>query len=116
MTLFPSGKIQSRKCFLWAGVICLLLSGNQSAWADAKNYQSLLGSTTWVLAKSGGKNTSGTGVLVDGPRKLVVTNFHVVGEARVAIIFFPALKDDKVVVERKHYVDNVKTLGIRGRV
>jgi hypothetical protein len=46
----------------------------------------------------------------------VVTNFHVVGEARNAIVFFPAMKDDKPVVTRKHYVDNVKTLGLRGRV
>lgn len=94
----------------------LFVAGSPAARADAKNYQSLLGSTTWVLAKVGGKNTSGTGVLVDSQRKLVVTNFHVVGEARVAIIFFPAMKDGKAVVDRKHYVDNVKTLGIRGRV
>jgi hypothetical protein len=104
------------KPLLFLTAFSLLLAHGNSAWADAKNYQGLLNSTTWVLAKSGGKNASGTGVLVDAQRKLVVTNFHVVGEARVAIIFFPATKDGKPAVDRKHYVDNVKTLGIRGRV
>lgn len=119
ITIFsPRSRLSAaiHKRLLSAAVIGLLLSVNQAVWADAKNYQSLLGSTTWVLAKSGGKNTSGTGVLVDGPRKLVITNFHVVGEARAAIIFFPATKDGRTAVDRKHYVDNVKTLGIRGRI
>jgi hypothetical protein len=69
-----------------------------------------------VLTKTAGKTSSGTGVLIDAEKKLVVTNFHVVGEARNAIVFFPAMKDDKPIVTRKHYVDNVKTLGLRGRV
>jgi len=86
------------------------------AWADAKVYEEALQSTTWVITKTSGKTSSGTGVLVDLEKKLVVTNYHVVGEARTAIIFFPAMQNSKPVVTRKHYVDNVKTLGIRGRV
>ncbi len=39
-----------------------------------------------------------------------------VGEARTAIIFFPDFKDEKPVVSRNHYVDSIKTIGIRGRV
>jgi serine protease Do len=69
-----------------------------------------------VLTKSSGKTSSGTGVLIDAEKKLVVTNFHVVGEARNAIVFFAAMQDGKPIVNRKHYVDNVKTLGVRGRV
>lgn len=86
------------------------------AWADAKVYEDALQSTTWVLTKAGGKTSSGTGVLIDAEKRIVVTNFHVVGEARSAIIFFPAMQDGKPNVTRKHYVDNVRTLGIRGRV
>src|SRR5262245_17537741 len=86
------------------------------AWADAKVYEEALQSTTWVLTKTSGKTSSGTGVLVDAEKKLVVTNYHVVGEARTAIIFFPAMQNGKPIVARKHYVDNVKTLGIRGRI
>src|SRR5262245_54448459 len=84
------------------------------AWADAKVYEDVLQSTTWVLTKTSGKTSSGTGVLVDAEKKLVVTNFHVVGEARTAIIFFPAMEGNKPIVTRKHYVDNLRTLGIRG--
>jgi hypothetical protein len=98
-------------CALAAG-----LSTASPAFADAKVYEQALQSTTWVLTKTAGKTSSGTGVLIDAEKKLVVTNFHVVGEARNAIVFFPAMKDDKPVVTRKHYVDNVKTLGLRGRV
>ena len=79
-------------------------------------YQTALKSTVWVLAKTGGETSSGTGVLLDSEKKLVITNFHVVGEARAAVIFFPDFKNDKADNTRKHYLDNVKTLGIRGRV
>jgi hypothetical protein len=105
-----------RTVFLAAALLAGSLAAARTASADAKVYQETLRSTTWVLTKVSGKTSSGTGVLIDAERKLVVTNFHVVGEARLAIIFFPALQDGKPIVSRKHYVDNVKTLGVRGRV
>jgi serine protease Do len=92
------------------------LAAAQSALADAKIYEEAVQSTTWVLAKSGSKTSSGTGVLIDAEKKLVVTNFHVVGEARKALVFFPAMQNGKPIVTRKHYVDNAKTLGLAGRV
>ena len=63
--------------------------------AEANNdiYRKALPSTVWVLAKTDGETSSGTGVLVDLEKKLIVTNFHVVGEARAAVIFFPVLKE-----------------------
>ena len=60
--------------------------------------------------------SSGAGVLIDKDKKLVITNAHVVGDARNTVIFFPDMKNDRPVVERDHYLDNVKQLGIRGRV
>ena len=84
--------------------------------ADVKIYSSTLKSTAWVLAKTGGETSSGTGVLVDAGKKLLITNFHVVGDARAAVLFFPDLKNEKPVVSRQHYLKNVKKLGIRGRV
>jgi hypothetical protein len=99
-----------------AAVAALSLATTVPALADAEVYQNMLHSSTWVLTKTQGKTSSGTGVLVDAERKLIVTNFHVVGESRTAIIFFPDLKNDKPEVTRKHYADNIKTLGIRGRV
>lgn len=99
-----------------AGVLCCLSLQATNVRADSAAYQAALKSTVWVLAKTAGETSSGTGVLVDVEKKLVITNFHVVGEARAAVIFFPDFKNEKVDVTRKHYLDNVKTLGIRGRV
>lgn len=88
----------------------------RAAQADAEIYRQTLRSTTWVITKGSEGTSSGTGVLVDAQRKLVVTNAHVVSDARNAVIFFPDMKNDRPVVERTHYLKNVKTLGIRGKV
>ncbi len=88
----------------------------QTAQADVATYRKTLNSTTWVLAKNSDGTSSGTGVLIDLARKLVVTNAHVVGDARSVVLFFPELKDEKPIVSRQHYLDNVQRLGIRGRV
>ena len=87
-----------------------------AARADVKVYQEALKSTTWVLAKNSEGTSSGTGILVDDKQKLVITNFHVVGDSRSAVVFFPELEGEKPFVTRQHYLDNVKRLGIRGRV
>ena len=100
---------------LAAGMLASLLA-IPTAQADVEVYQTSLRSTVWVLAKNSEGTSSGTGVLVDSQRKLVVTNFHVVGDARNTVIFFPEVKDGKPEVERQHYLNNVKRLGIRGRV
>lgn len=91
-----------------------LLTG--AAQADGKVYQDALKSTTWVLSKNSEGTSSGTGVLVDEKQKLVITNFHVVGDSRAAVIFFPEVENDEPKVTRQHYLDNVKKLGIRGRI
>jgi len=103
-----------------AGIIVLIAlaiaANGRTTYADAKTYQETLVSTAWVLTKSAGKTSSGTGVLVDSEKKLLLTNFHVVGDARTAIIFFPEMKDGRPEVERKYYLDNVTKIGVRGRV
>jgi len=93
-----------------------LVASAKVSRADVEIYRQTLRSTTWVLAKNSEGTSSGTGVLVDLDRKLVVTNAHVVGDARAAVIFFPELKDGQPVVSRQHYLTNVKRLGVRGRV
>ncbi len=95
-----------------AGVFCL----PGIASADVQVYQKTLKSTVWVLAKNSDGTSSGTGVLVDAARKIIVTNFHVVGDSRAAVIFFPDFEGNRPVVSRQHYLNNVRKLGIRGRV
>jgi serine protease Do len=116
MTTSFSLERSGRKLLVLALVAATTLSLAASARADAKIYSEVVTSTAWVLTKVEGKTSSGTGVLVDLEKKLLITNFHVVGEARSAIIFFADMKDGKPVTARSHYLDNVTKLGIRGRV
>ena len=69
-----------------------LVGMTSAAQADVEVYSETLKSTAWVLAKTDGATSSGTGVLVNEEKKLLVTNFHVVGNARTAVIFFPEIK------------------------
>ena len=94
----------------------LLAASASTALADAANYAKTLDSTTWVLSKSSEGTASGTGVLIDAEKKLVMTNAHVVGDSRNVVIFFRDLKKGRPIVEKKHYLENVKKLGVRGRV
>lgn len=94
----------------------LLSMAASFAAADSKTYQNALKSTAWVLAKDNGETSSGTGVLVDAEKRLVVTNYHVVGTARNAVVFFPDMDGSTPKVDRAHYLKNVKTLGLKGRI
>jgi serine protease Do len=86
------------------------------AKADSKNYKAALSSTVWILSKSGGEMSSGSGVLIDADKKLIITTLHVVGDASSAIVFFPETKDGKTNTTREYYAENAGTLGIRGVV
>ncbi|MFO0428950.1 MAG: S1C family serine protease [Planctomyces sp.] len=101
--------------YLLGGISSLLLQA-ESLRADVEVYRKTLSSTAWVLAKSSGETSSGTGVLIDAEKKHLITNFHVVGEARTAVIFFADMKDEKPIVTRQHYLTEVKKLGVRGKV
>ncbi len=83
---------------------------------DVQTYRRTLQSTTWVLSKNSEGTSSGTGVLIDAEKRLVITNAHVVGDSRNAVIFFPAMKQGAPIVERSHYLQNVRKIGIRGRI
>ncbi|TWT87662.1 Periplasmic serine endoprotease DegP precursor [Pseudobythopirellula maris] len=105
-----------RRVAIALGAFSLLAAVAPAALADAANYRQTLDSTTWVLAKNSEGTSSGTGVLVDAERKLVLTNAHVVGDSRNAVLFFRDLKEDRPVVEKSHYLKNVRKLGVRGRI
>jgi len=98
------------------GLLITALATSNAAWADATVYQNVVRSTVWVLAKGSEGTSSGTGVLVDKDRKLAITNAHVVGDSRNTVVFFADLEDSRPNVSRSHYLDNVRKLGIRGRV
>jgi serine protease Do len=87
------------------------------ALADEANYARTLGSTTWIITSNADDETStGTGVFVDAEKRLVLTNAHVVGDSRTAVVFFPELEDGQPKVKRKHYLANVLKLAQPGKV
>jgi hypothetical protein len=90
----------------------------QPADTGANVYKHVLNSTVWVHSdRGGGKLATGSGSLVDKGRRLVLTNYHVVGDVKKATVFFPDYgSDKKAIPERKHYLDRAAKLGIAGEV
>lgn len=107
-----------KNAVLAALVAVLTLFGNVAqTQADSKVYQGTLKSTAWVITSNAENQTStGTGVYVDADKRLLLTNAHVVGDSRKAVVFFPTEKDGKLAVRRKHYLSNILKLGIQGDV
>lgn len=99
---------------LICGIVGLFVA---PAHADSAGYQQTLKSTAWVLTSNAENEPStGTGVYVDAEKRLLLTNAHVVGESRKAVIFFPTQSDGKLVVRRKEYLSNILKWGIQGNV
>jgi hypothetical protein len=86
--------------------------------AGASVYKQVLPATVWIHSDRGaGKRANGSGSLVDKGRRLVLTNYHVVGNVKKATVFFPDFgKDKKAIPERQHYLDLAGRLGIAGEV
>ena len=81
-----------------------------------KVYQSVLKSTVWIISQRPEGTVSGSGSLIDRQRRLILTNYHVVGDVNAVIVMFPAFRDGEVIAERDYYKDHIRTQGIRGRV
>ncbi|MDB5313882.1 MAG: hhoA 2 [Gemmataceae bacterium] len=80
-------------------------------------YRQVLKSTVWVHSERGpGKLATGSGSLIDKGRRLILTNYHVVGNVKTATVFFPAFDGKKVIPERRYYLDRSSRLGIPGDV
>lgn len=80
-------------------------------------YRQVLKSTVWVHSdRGGGRTATGSGSLIDKGRRLVLTNYHVVGTLPTATVYFPAYDGKKVISEKKYYTDRRTALGIRGDI
>lgn len=83
--------------------------------AGASVYQKVVRSTVWVHSNHGRQSVTGSGSLVDKGRRLVLTNYHVVGDVKKATVYFPVFRDKKPISEKKYYLERDK-LGIPGEV
>jgi S1-C subfamily serine protease/Tfp pilus assembly protein PilF len=75
-------------------------------------YRHALRSVAWVITSAGDK---GTGWLIDRERRLLVTNYHVVGEANLVDAVFPATREGRIIAERTYYTENLPLLKESGR-
>jgi hypothetical protein len=83
----------------------------------AKVYQKTLKSVAWIHSPRGqGKLATGTGSLIDRKHRLILTNYHVVGDGDRVTVLFPSYDKGKLIAERDYYLDRIKRNGIRGRV
>ncbi|EMB18901.1 S1 family peptidase [Rhodopirellula europaea] len=106
----------------WMSLLCpavMLVISLQAtnAMAGGETYKKVLPSTVWIITANGEDQTStGTGVFIDADKKLVLTNAHVVGDSRTAVVFFPEKKNGETMVKRKQYLDSVLKLAQPGRI
>ena len=85
--------------------------------ADSQTYARTVESTVWILTSSAESETStGTGVIIDVEKRLVLTNAHVVGDSRKSVVFFADSPGGVLQVQRDHYLKNVLKLAKPGRV
>jgi S1-C subfamily serine protease/Tfp pilus assembly protein PilF len=79
----------------------------------AEIYQRTLPAVVWIHSADRGK---GTGWLLDRSRRLLVTNYHVVGENETVEVFFPVSENGTVVAERGYYLEHREALRKSGHV
>jgi HEAT repeat protein len=83
-------------------------------------YKRLLKSTAWILAADERSSGWGSGSLVHRDQRLILTNYHVVGENEgVGIaVFFPSYRGagSQLVTEPAFYLENARQIGLRGKV
>jgi S1-C subfamily serine protease len=95
----------------------MLLAASTTAQANSGVYQRTVQSTAWVWSPIDEKTSStGTGALVDAQQRLVVTNFHVVGDRKDAFVYFPSFADGEPIPLRSHYENNRARLAVKGKV
>src|SRR3954467_2735204 len=80
-------------------------------------YQKVLRSVVWIHSpRGGGKLVTGSGSLIDHKHRLVLTNYHVVGETERATVMFPVFQKGKLAAEREFYIERIRRDGIRAKV
>src|SRR5262249_52168059 len=94
---------------LTAGLFAVCLAGHAVAPDKAapltgkEIYQRTLKSTVWIahaVELGGGRLAlaTGSGSVIDVPLKLIITNFHVVGDEKEVRVFFPQFdKQNKLI-------------------
>ena len=86
-------------------VAALLVAWGQTprALADAAVYQKTVKATCWIVVLKGKELGYGTGWVIDKDKRYVITNDHVVGDKKEAMVYFPIVQGSTVLTPSKHY-------------
>jgi len=91
-------------------VIVLFLSAVAQANSDI--YKQLIKSSAMIVTDGG----HGSGALIDADRKLVFTNYHVVGEAEEVSVVFPQYEDGELMTDRSLVFRELGRFAVKGKV
>lgn len=90
-------------------------SNGPVSFSKAEIYKRTLLGTVWIRNPKGDAVTMGTGSLIDGPKRLVITNHHVIeGFEGPLDVYFVVFKDGTPVTDPDYYLR--KTRAIPGKV
>lgn len=82
---------------------------NTSGPSSVKDvYQYVLKSTALILNVAPRGISNGTGSVVDVNARLILTNYHVVANAKQLFVIFPIYEGEKLVAEKARYLDTLK--------
>ncbi len=106
-------RLPPRILFAILGLGSFLVTSGVLAQGKAKSgediYKETLKATVWIVVPKGppvsGRLTAtvGTGSLIQKSERIVVTNYHVVGDAEQVHVFFPAFEKGRLIAERDYY-------------
>ena len=87
----------------------LLLVTAIPSMADSAIFQQLLDASVYI--ENPEESVAGSGVVIDAERRLVLTNYHVVGEASRVAVFFAAFDGEgQLVTDTQTYIENFTNL------
>jgi len=91
----------------WLAGLAVLFLVSGFSTAEESVYKKGLRSTVWIVQPVGNNRLrTGSGSLIDVSQKLVLTNYHVVGDEDKAIVFLPIIdKKGTLVPERSKYLE-----------
>lgn len=106
------------RCRVLAGLVVVALSAGFVS-AEENVYKKGLRSTVWIVQPVGSDRLrTGSGSLIDVQQKLILTNYHVVGDVDKAFVMFPIIdKKGKLTPERNVYLQLLEaSAAIEGKV
>ena len=95
--------------FVFLGVVSVQAADRDSTPGDI--YRQALKGTAGVHTQK----RQGTGWIADADKRLLVTNYHVVGPDESVIVVFPDSRDGKLIAESRYYKENEPALLRKGR-